>query len=32
MAGSELRIEGLRASVDGKDILRGLDLVVRSGE
>src|SRR5213082_4285641 len=29
---SELRIEGLRASVDGKDILRGLDLVVRSGE
>src|SRR3954468_17990746 len=29
---SELRIEGLRASVDGKDILRGLDFVVRSGE
>ena len=29
---SEPRIEGLRASVDGKDILRGLDLVVRSGE
>ena len=29
---SELRIEGLRASVDGRDILRGLDLVVRSGE
>ena len=28
----ELRIEGLRASADGKDILRGLDLVVRSGE
>jgi Fe-S cluster assembly ATP-binding protein len=29
---SELRIEGLRASVGGKDILQGIDLVVRSGE
>lgn len=29
---SELVIEGLRASVDGKEILRGIDLVVRSGE
>src|SRR3954469_5237118 len=29
---SELVISGLRASVDGKDILRGLDLTVRSGE
>jgi Fe-S cluster assembly ATP-binding protein len=28
----ELRIEGLRASVGGKEILRGIDLVVRSGE
>jgi Fe-S cluster assembly ATP-binding protein len=28
----ELRIEGLWASADGKEILRGLDLVVRSGE
>jgi Fe-S cluster assembly ATP-binding protein len=30
--GHELRIEGLRASVGGKEILRGIDLVVRSGE
>ncbi len=29
---SELVISGLRASVDGKEILRGIDLVVRSGE
>lgn len=29
---SELRIEGLRASVGGKEILRGIDLTVRSGE
>lgn len=29
---SELVIEGLRANVDGKEILRGIDLVVRSGE
>ncbi len=29
---SELVIEGLRASVSGKEILRGIDLVVRSGE
>jgi Fe-S cluster assembly ATP-binding protein len=29
---SELVIEGLRASVAGKEILRGIDLVVRSGE
>jgi Fe-S cluster assembly ATP-binding protein len=29
---SELVIEGLRAGVDGKEILRGIDLVVRSGE
>ena len=28
----ELRIEGLRASVAGKEILKGIDLVVRSGE
>lgn len=28
----ELRIEGLRASVQGKEILSGVDLVVRSGE
>ena len=28
----ELRIEGLRASVAGKEILQGIDLVVRSGE
>ena len=30
--GHELRIEGLRAAVHGKDILQGIDLVVRSGE
>lgn len=30
--GHELRIEGLRASVHGKEILQGIDLVVRSGE
>lgn len=29
---SQLAIEGLRASVDGKEILRGVDLVVKSGE
>jgi len=29
---SELRIEGLRASVAGREILQGIDLVVRSGE
>ena len=29
---SELRIEGLRAGVSGRDILNGIDLVVRSGE
>jgi Fe-S cluster assembly ATP-binding protein len=29
---SELRIEGLRAEVAGRAILRGVDLVVRSGE
>jgi Fe-S cluster assembly ATP-binding protein len=29
---SELRIEGLRASVNGKEILRGVDVTVRSGE
>jgi len=29
---TELVIEGLRAGVDGKEILRGIDLVVRSGE
>ncbi len=28
----ELRIEGLRAAVQGKEILKGIDLVVRSGE
>jgi Fe-S cluster assembly ATP-binding protein len=28
----ELRVEDLRASVGGKDILHGIDLVVRSGE
>jgi Fe-S cluster assembly ATP-binding protein len=33
MAGEPLlEIAGLRAQVDGKDILRGLDLVVRAGE
>ncbi len=31
-ASSELRIEGLRAEVAGKEILAGIDLVVRSGE
>jgi Fe-S cluster assembly ATP-binding protein len=29
---SELKIEGLRAGVGGREILRGVDLVVRSGE
>ena len=29
---SELIIEGLRASVEGKEILKGVDLVVKSGE
>lgn len=29
---AELVIEGLRAGVDGKEILQGIDLVVRSGE
>ena len=29
---SELVIDGLRAGVDGKEILHGIDLVVRSGE
>src|SRR5438445_409657 len=29
---SELRIEGLRAGVGGRDILNGIDLIVRSGE
>jgi len=29
---AELKIEGLRAGVAGKEILRGIDLVVRSGE
>src|SRR4051794_16413406 len=29
---SELRIEGLRAGVAGREILNGVDLVVRSGE
>jgi Fe-S cluster assembly ATP-binding protein len=29
---SELRIEGLRARVAGREILQGIDLVVRSGE
>ncbi len=29
---SELRVEGLRASVAGREILTGIDLVVRSGE
>ncbi len=29
---SELIISGLRASVDGKEILQGIDLTVRSGE
>src|ERR1700712_597761 len=29
---SELVIEGLRAGVAGKEILKGIDLVVRSGE
>jgi Fe-S cluster assembly ATP-binding protein len=29
---SELRIEGLRATVAGREILQGIDLVVRSGE
>jgi Fe-S cluster assembly ATP-binding protein len=31
-AGSELVIQGLRAGVDGREILKGIDLVVRSGE
>lgn len=30
--GGELRIEGLRVGVPGREILRGVDLVVRSGE
>jgi Fe-S cluster assembly ATP-binding protein len=29
---SELRVEGLRAAVAGREILTGIDLVVRSGE
>ncbi len=29
---TELKLEGLRAGVGGKEILRGVDLVVRSGE
>ncbi|HEY6624015.1 MAG TPA: ATP-binding cassette domain-containing protein, partial [Acidimicrobiales bacterium] len=29
---SELRIEGLRVGVPGREILRGVDLAVRSGE
>ena len=29
---SELKIEGLRAAVGGREILKGIDLVVRSGE
>src|SRR6476646_1739612 len=29
---SELRIDGLRAGVEGREILRGIDLEVRSGE
>ena len=29
---SELKVQGLRAGVGGKEILRGIDLVVRSGE
>ncbi|MCB1041001.1 MAG: ATP-binding cassette domain-containing protein, partial [Acidimicrobiales bacterium] len=29
---SELVISGLRAGVEGKEILRGIDLTVRSGE
>ncbi len=31
-SGSELRIEGLRVGVPGREILRGVDLVVCSGE
>jgi Fe-S cluster assembly ATP-binding protein len=31
-SGSTLRIEGLRAGVEGREILRGIDLEVRSGE
>src|SRR5580658_4156375 len=31
-AGSELIIDGLRAEVAGQEILRGIDLQVRSGE
>ena len=29
---AELIIEGLRAGVDGKEILKGIDLIIRSGE
>ncbi len=29
---SELRIEGLRGGIEGREILKGVDLVVRSGE
>src|SRR4051794_29671745 len=29
---SELRIEGLRAGAGGRDIINGVDLIVRSGE
>jgi Fe-S cluster assembly ATP-binding protein len=32
VAGAELRIEGLRAGITGREILAGIDLVVRSGE
>src|SRR5437763_12938893 len=32
MADHELRVEGLRARVAGREILKGIDLVVRSGE
>ncbi|GAC1311386.1 MAG: Fe-S cluster assembly ATPase SufC [Isosphaeraceae bacterium] len=28
----ELRIEGLRAAIDGKEILKGVDLTIRQGE
>ena len=32
MASHELVVDGLRASVEGREILQGVDLVVRSGE
>jgi Fe-S cluster assembly ATP-binding protein len=32
MSGQELKIEGLRVGIDGKEILKGVDLTIRRGE